>query len=189
MHGDRRITANDLNPVDISLRQNLLMAVAGRRRVIVVLVAHERQGCDPGGTFVTGVIVRRRQRHKRRYVRLHPLGDCGGMAAQPCLTALGAGIEEPGVERIVTFRYRQWRHEIAPDIADQTFHLALVVSFPRPLETVVEQVMTLQLSKHLRAQAPSAFHDLGHRKPSVMGWTLPAFLPPSWLDEGGKHVT
>src|SRR6202035_1861547 len=43
-----------------------------------------------------------------------------------------------------------WRNflrcdEIAPDIADQTFHLALVVSFPRPPETVVEQVMTLQL--------------------------------------------
>jgi hypothetical protein len=21
-----------------------------------------------------------------------------------------------------------------------------------------------------------------------MGWTPPAFLPPSWLDIGGKHV-
>jgi hypothetical protein len=30
--------------------------------------------------------------------------------------------------------------------------------------------------------------NAGNRDPGVMGWTPPAFLPPSWLDIGGKHV-
>jgi len=44
VHGERFAPADNFNPVDISLRQNILMAVARRRRVIVILVAHKRQG-------------------------------------------------------------------------------------------------------------------------------------------------
>ena len=44
VHGDRFIPADDLHPADISLRQNLLMAVARRHRVIIVLVAHQQPG-------------------------------------------------------------------------------------------------------------------------------------------------
>jgi hypothetical protein len=40
MDRDRLAPADDLNPVDISLRQNFLMAVARGNRVIVVPVTH-----------------------------------------------------------------------------------------------------------------------------------------------------
>jgi hypothetical protein len=80
MHGDGLAATGGLDPVGISLRQNLLMTVARWNRVIVVLVTHQRQRGDAGGDFVASVIGRRRQRHERRHVRLHPLGDRGGMA-------------------------------------------------------------------------------------------------------------
>jgi hypothetical protein len=37
-HGNRRIPADDLNPIGISLRQNFLMAAARRRRIIVLFL-------------------------------------------------------------------------------------------------------------------------------------------------------
>jgi hypothetical protein len=49
MHGDRLAAKGNLDPVDVSLPQNLLMAVARRNRGIVVLVTHQRQRTDAGG--------------------------------------------------------------------------------------------------------------------------------------------
>ena len=46
MHGDRLAATDDLDPVDIALRQNFLMAIARWNRVIVVAVAHQRQRRD-----------------------------------------------------------------------------------------------------------------------------------------------
>ena len=47
-HGDRFIPADDLNPVDISLRQNLLVAIACRHRVIIVLCSARATKMRPG---------------------------------------------------------------------------------------------------------------------------------------------
>lgn len=82
----------------------IFLAVARRHRVIVVPVKLQRQGGDAGGGFVTGIMGRRRQRHERRRVRLHTLGDRGGMAARPRLAALGAVLGEPCIERVETPR-------------------------------------------------------------------------------------
>ena len=51
--------------------------------------------------------------------------------------------KKPGVERIKILGYRQWRHEIAPDKANQTFHFGLIVSLPRSPKAVFKQVMAL----------------------------------------------
>jgi len=58
MDRDGLAAAGDLDPLDISLGQNLLMIVARRHRVIVVAVTHQRQRGDAGGHLVTGVIGR-----------------------------------------------------------------------------------------------------------------------------------
>ena len=168
MGGDRLAATGDLDPVDISLRQNLLMAIARRNRIIVVAVTHQRQGRDARRDLVAGVIGRRRQRHERGDVRLHALGDRRGVAAQDRLTPFDAGVEKARVERVKTLRDRQRRHEVAPDIADQPFHLALVVSLARPAEAVVEQVMALKFREHMRAQPLSALDDPGHCEPGVV---------------------
>ena len=117
---------------------------------------------------MTGVIGRRRQRHERGYVRLHALANRRRLAAQDRLTPLDAGVEEPRVERVETVRDGQRRHEVAPDISDQPLDLALVVALARSAKAVVEQVMALEFREHLRAQALSALHDLGHREPGVV---------------------
>ena len=57
---------------------------------------------------------------------------------------------------------------VAPDIADQPLHLALVVALAGSSEPVIEKVMALQFREHLRAQPLSALHDLGHREPGVV---------------------
>jgi hypothetical protein len=44
-------------------------------------------------------------------------------------------------QRIKILGYRQWRHEIAPDKADQTFHFALVVSLSRPPKAITKKIM------------------------------------------------
>ena len=76
------------------------MTVTRRNRVIVVPIPHQRQGGDAGGDLVTGVIGRRRQRHERRYVRLHAFADRDGMATQDRLAPFDAGVEKAGVERL-----------------------------------------------------------------------------------------
>src|ERR1700730_1669714 len=75
---------------------------------------------------------------------------------------------EPGVERVETVRDRKRRHEVAPDISHQALDLALVVTRARSAKAVGEQVMALEFREHLRAQALSALHDLGHREPGVV---------------------
>ena len=104
MHGDRLTATDNLDSVDVTLRQHLLMAIAGWNRVIVVAVAHQRHGRDARRNLVTGVIMGRRQRHERGYVRLHPFADRHRLAAQYCLSSLRAGVEEPYVERAETLR-------------------------------------------------------------------------------------
>ena len=102
------------------------------------------------------------------FLRLHPLRDRRGVAAQHRRPPLDAGVEEAGVERGKTLRDRQRRHEIAPGVTDQPLHLALVVAFARSAKAVVEEVMALKLREHMRAQPLSALDDPGDREPGVV---------------------
>ena len=74
-------------------------------------------------------------------------------------------------------------------IPNEPLDLALVVTLARAAKPIREQVVRLQLAEHTRAVTLAIAENAGNRDPGVMGWTPPAFLPPSWLDEGGRHVT
>ena len=71
------------------------------------------------------------------------------MATQDSLTPFGAGVQKASVQRIKAVGNRQWRHEVAPDKANQSFDLALVIAFSRPAKAIVEQVVTLQFCEHV----------------------------------------
>ena len=73
-------------------------------------------------------------------------------------------------------------------IPNEPLDLALVVTLARAAKPIREQVVRLQLAEHTRAVTLAIAENAGNRDPGVMGWTPPAFLPPSWLDIGGKHV-
>src|SRR3974390_959790 len=70
--------------------------------------------------------------------------------------------------RVETVRDGQRRHEVAPDKSDQALDLAFVVALARSAKAVGEQVMALEFREHLRAQALSALHHLGHCEPGVV---------------------
>src|ERR1700730_15339060 len=91
--GDRLAAASYLDPVRVTLRQHLLLAVTRRNRIIIVAVTYQRQRRDAGGDLVAGVKGRRRQRHERGCVRLHALTDCRRLTAQDRLTPLHTGVE------------------------------------------------------------------------------------------------
>jgi len=90
------------------------------------------------------------------------------MPAQNRLTTSGAGMQEPGIQGVKAVGDRQRRHEVAPDVSDQSLHLAFVVALARPAEPVVEQIMALQFREHVGAQPLATFHDPGHRETGVV---------------------
>ena len=55
MGGDDLAATSDLHPVDISLRQNLLVAMARGNGVVVVAIPNQRQRRDAGSDLMTGV--------------------------------------------------------------------------------------------------------------------------------------
>ena len=117
---------------------------------------------------MAGIIGVRRQGHERAKVSLHALSDCICVAAQHRLAALDTGITESCIERIKTFRNRQRRHEAASEVTHQTLNLAFIIAFARPAKAVFKQIVALQLSKHLRAQPLTTFHNLGYGKLGVI---------------------
>lgn len=54
---------------------------------------------------------------------------------------------------------------MAPDKAEQPFHLDLVVALARPAEAVLKQVMALEFGEHVRTQSLAARHYLRHGEP------------------------
>src|SRR5436305_882236 len=68
-----------------------------------------------------------------------------------------------GVERLEAFERRHRYHEVAAREADQSFHLALVVTLRRPAEAILEQVVRLQLREHARALTLTITQNAGHR--------------------------
>lgn len=62
MPGDPLGAATDDHVIDVGFHQHLAMAVARRNRVVVGLIARQRQRAHPRRSFVASLVRRRRQR-------------------------------------------------------------------------------------------------------------------------------
>src|ERR1700730_1804857 len=175
--------------MDVTAHERIAVTVARRHRVVVEPIAHQRQRGDTRRELLAGVVRRRRQRLEGGKIALQPLPDRPMMAAQTVRHSTPAAFQKMGVQRLEALEHRDWYEVVPSRIADEPFDFALVVAFARSAEPVLEQVVRLQLGEHARPLPLAVTEDAGHCDSGIMGWTPPAFLPPSWLDEGGKHIT
>src|SRR3954465_835815 len=129
------------------------MAISGRHRVVVAVVAHEREGGHARRPAITRIIGRRRQRLQRVQIALEALADALGVSPQPVIQPGQAALFEMGVQRRKARDLRERHQVVAPGITDQALNLALVVALARPAKAVEEQVVRLQLGKAARALA------------------------------------
>ena len=100
---------------------------------------------------------------------------------------LGVGdalVEQPGV-----LEPQPRREEPLADQSDLVLDLTLLPARCGSAGDRLDEVVAAHLKEAAIVEALLADEDRLHRRLHVMGRTPPAFLPPSWLDEGGKHVT
>ena len=166
--GDDRRPAGDHHLLDIAPHQHRAVAIGGRHRVVVAVVAHQRQCRDPGRFAVAGLIGGWWSRLQGRQIAHQPLADALVMAANPVIQPLQTALFEMCIERGEAGRDRNRHQEVAPGIADQALDFALVVALARPAEAVQEQVMRLQLGKGARALARAVAEDACDRQPGIV---------------------
>ena len=119
-------------------------------------------------SFLAGVVWRWQRPHKGSQITLQPLADCLPVSAQAIAHARSAAIQKMGIERLEAVKHRKRHQEVPPRVADQPFHLALVIASARAAEAVLEQIMGLQLAEHARALPLLVTEDVGHRKLGVV---------------------
>src|SRR3954447_20191535 len=134
-------------PLPSHLTHYRAMAIGGRHRVVIAVVAYQRQCRDPGRFAVAGLIGGWGSRLQRRKITHQPLADALVLAANPVIQPLQTALFEMFIECGEAGRDRNRHQEVAPGIANQALYLALVVALARPAEAVQEQVMRLQLGK------------------------------------------
>ena len=139
------------------------MAEPGRHGIIGPAIAHQRQGTDPPGALVTGIIGRCWKWLKNSPITLQPLADRLTMTPQPFSPSLAAARFEMGVQAVEGLEPWHRHQEVPAAIADETFHLTLVVAFTRTPEAILEQIVGPQLTEHPCPLAPAVTEDTGHR--------------------------
>src|SRR5215204_5316379 len=90
------------------------------------------------------------------------------MATQMVSHATAAALQQIGVQRLKALEHWDWNEEVPARIADQPFDFALVVTFARSAEPILEQVVRLQLGEHARALPLAVTEDAGHRNLAVV---------------------
>ena len=123
------------------------MAIGGRYRVVVAVVAYQRQRRDPGRFAVAGLIDCWWPWLQGGKIAHQPLADALLMTANPMIQPFQTALFEMSIEGGKAGHDRNRHQEVAPGIADQALNLAFVVALARPAEAVQEQVMRLQLGK------------------------------------------
>src|SRR3979411_3540701 len=91
-----------------------------------------------------------------------PLTDRPAVAAQTVRHSTAAAFQQMGGPCREALEHRDWYEVIPSRIADEPFDFALVVAFARPAESVLEQVVRLQLGEHARPLRPSHTQEAGH---------------------------
>ena len=168
MAGDDFARARDRHLMNIAPHQHPEMPVAGRHRVVVAAIADQRQRTDPGRDLFAGLIRRDGKRQQRCPVTLEALADRLRVPAQPPLPPLAALCLELNVPLLPAGHPRDGHHEVPTGVADQSFHLALIVALRRTAELVGEQIMALQLGERPRSLPLCAAEDLRHRDLGVV---------------------
>src|SRR3712207_4656977 len=131
------------------------MAISGWHRVVVAVIAHEREGGHARSSAITRIIGRRRQRLQRLQIALQALTNALGVPPQSVIQPGQTALFEMGVQRRKARDLREGHQVVAPSITDQALDLALVVALARPAKAVEEQIMRLQLGKAARADRKS----------------------------------
>lgn len=99
------------------------------------------------------------------------------MAPQPSLAALNALLLQPVVQRFPAGKARDRHEEVPPRITHQPLNLTLVVVFARSPETILEQVVRLQLAENFCSLALSVPQDPRHCQLRVV------------VDDAPRHAT
>ena len=141
---------------------DLLVAVGDGHRVIIVPVAHQGERTDPCARFVTGLERRRRQTRQLLPIALEPSADSLAVAAQHVALPFAALLLQVDIEGLPTLEPGDRSHEVPPRVADQTFHLALVIAFAGTTIAVLEKVMGLEPAERLRPLPPAVRQYAGH---------------------------
>src|ERR1700732_3840762 len=100
---------------------------------------------------------------------------------------LGVGdalVEQPGVQFVKVLEPQPRREEPLTAQPDLVFDLTLLPARCRSAGDRLDEIVAAHLKEAAIVEALLANEDRLHRRLHVMGWTPPAFLPPSWLDEG-----
>ena len=164
---DLGATADD-DLVDVAAHQHRAMAVGGRHRIVVALVAHERERGDPPRPAFAGLVRHGRAHLQSGEVAHQPLADALGMAADAVIEPLEAALLEMRIELGEAGEGRDRHQKVAARIADQALDLAFVVALAGPAEPVEEQIVRLQLGKGARPLALAIAKDAAHRQLGVV---------------------
>jgi hypothetical protein len=160
--------AGDHDLVDVAAHQHRAVAVGGRHRVVVAVVAHQGQRGDPPRPAVAGLVRYGRAHLQGGEVAHQPLADALGMAADPVIEPLEAALLEMRVELGEAGDARDRHQEVTARVADQALDLAFVVALAGPAEAVEEQVVRLQLGEGAGPLTLAITEDAGHRQLGVV---------------------
>ncbi len=130
--GDDLCPTGDHHLCDIALHQHRAVAIGGRHRVVVAVVAHQRQCRDPGRFAVAGLTGGRWPRLQGGKIAHQSLADAFLMAANPVIQPLQAALFEMRIEDLEAGHDRHSHQEVAPGIADQPPTLPLPLPLPLP---------------------------------------------------------
>ena len=96
--GDDLSTAGDDHLVDVAAHQHRAMAIGGRYRIVVALVAHERERGDPPRPAFVGLVRYGRAHLQSGEVADQPLADGLGLTADPVIEPLETALLEMRIE-------------------------------------------------------------------------------------------
>ena len=160
--------ADDDHLVDVAAHQHRAMAVGGRHRIVIALVAHERERGDPPRPAFAGLVRYRRSHLQGGEVAHQPLADGLGMTADPVIEPLEAALLETRIELGEAGKGWDRHQKVTARIADQALDLAFVVALAGPAEAVEEQIVRLQLGEGPRPLALAITKDAAHRQLGVV---------------------
>ena len=168
MTGDHLGPAADDHLINVAFHQHVAVSIGHRHRVVVGSVPDQGQGTHPARLLIAGVVCYRRQRQQGLQVQLHPLSDGLIMSSEPGVHPLQAALLQVGIQGLKTLEGGNGHQEIAPRVAHQSFDLTFVIALAGTPETVVEQVVGLELGEGTGALAPAVAQYLGHRQLGIV---------------------
>ena len=109
-----------------------------------------------------------RQEQQSLQVPLHPLADGLRVAPELGVHPLQATPLQVAIESLEALEGRHRHQEVSPGVSHQSLYFSLVIALAGTPETVVEQVVGLDLGEGPGALASAVAQYLGHRQLGIV---------------------